>query len=380
MPDGQLQTTLRVPIDDGRLGQLYAVAITPDGSTVAVGGWTGRLSAHNIYLFDRVSGALKQRLSRLPNVINHLAYSKDGRYLAATLGMKNGIRVFDVSSGYTELPNDHDYGGGSYWADFDATNRLITTSYDGFVRLYAAGRYDTPMVQVQPRKGEHPLSVAFSPDGERVAIGFRETINVVVLSAGDLQQLYAPDVRGLSEDFSRVGWSTVAWSRDGGQLYAGGQSGDPRVARRWENAGRGRYTDIKASNNTIVQLLPLNDGGTLFGAADPLFGIIESQGHVKPLQGGGKLDFRAGVLRLSRDGKTVEVSAINPSGRFRFNLSKRTVELDPPWDTALAEPVTNTPGLSVLNWKNEYKPTSKYQPDHPEGLRTLAKHRDRAWW
>ena len=44
LPDGQLQTILRVPIADGLIrDQLYAVAITPDGSTVAVGGWTGRL-------------------------------------------------------------------------------------------------------------------------------------------------------------------------------------------------------------------------------------------------------------------------------------------------------------------------------------------------
>ena len=100
LPDGQLQTILRVPIADPDTGSLYAVAITPDGSTVALGGWTGALSAHNIYLFDR-SGALKQRLSGLPDVILHLAYSKDGRHLAATLGGKNGIRVFDVASGAT---------------------------------------------------------------------------------------------------------------------------------------------------------------------------------------------------------------------------------------------------------------------------------------
>ena len=140
-------------------------------------------------------------------------------------------------------------------------------------------------------------------------------------------------------------------------MYAGGQYGYSRVVRRWEDGGRGRYTDIKVSNNTITQLLPLNDGSILFGTAEPAFGIIDAQGRVKTLQGPGELDFRAQVLRLSRDGKTAEVSAINPSRRLRFNLSKRTVDLDPSSDTALAEPVTNTSELSVLNWKNEYKPT-----------------------
>jgi len=58
-------------------------------------------------------------------VVLHLAYSKDGHYLVATLGNKKGIRVFDVASGYTALTSDHAYGAESYWADFDAMNRLV---------------------------------------------------------------------------------------------------------------------------------------------------------------------------------------------------------------------------------------------------------------
>jgi WD40 repeat protein len=75
LPDGRPLRILRLPIDYGDIGKAYAVAISPDGSTVAVGGWTGPDDHNNIYLFDRASGALKQRLSDLPGVINHLAYS-----------------------------------------------------------------------------------------------------------------------------------------------------------------------------------------------------------------------------------------------------------------------------------------------------------------
>jgi WD40 repeat protein len=350
LPDGKLQTILRVPIEDGNFGKLYAVALTPDGGTIAVAGWTGLDLARgaNIYLFDRVSGALRQRLSGLPNVTRHLAYSKNGRYLAATLGEK-GIQVFDVARGYRALPSDGDYGDESYWAEFDATDRLVTASFDGFVRLYAAGRYDSPVAKKKPREVGRPFSVAFSPDRQRVAVGFYLKTTVVVLSAIDLRELHAPDVSGIDEDLS-----SVAWSRDGRQLYAGGLS---KVVRRWDAGGLGRYADIGVSKNTIEQLLPLNDGGMLFGTSDPSFGIIDSQGRVRTLQGPGQLDFRAqGALRLSRDGKTVEMSAIFPSRTFRFNLSKRTVDVDPAADPSLAEPVTSTPGLSVSDWKHEYKP------------------------
>ena len=91
-------------------------------------------------------GALVRRLPGLSDVVLHLAFSPDGRRLAAALGGAKGIRVFDVADGYRPLPSDGDYGGASYWVDFDRTGRLVSASLDGFVRLYAADRYDRPAV------------------------------------------------------------------------------------------------------------------------------------------------------------------------------------------------------------------------------------------
>ncbi len=112
LPDGRLLRVLRLPIDQGNIGKAYAVAVTPDGSTVAVAGRSTAGAHQDIFLFDlvgqgadgrqnrsapvRLSGELKQRLSDLPNVVNHLAYSPDGRRLVASMGGANGIRVFDV--------------------------------------------------------------------------------------------------------------------------------------------------------------------------------------------------------------------------------------------------------------------------------------------
>ena len=58
LASGRLLRTLRVPLGEGNLGKVYAVAISPDGSTVAVGGYTGKASGdHLIYIFDRATGS-----------------------------------------------------------------------------------------------------------------------------------------------------------------------------------------------------------------------------------------------------------------------------------------------------------------------------------
>src|SRR5437667_10875994 len=85
--NGKLLKILRPPIGDGKEGMLYAVAVSPDGRTVAVGGFTGPADSGNypIYIFDRESEAIRRTIAGLPGITNHLAYSKDGRYLAAAL-------------------------------------------------------------------------------------------------------------------------------------------------------------------------------------------------------------------------------------------------------------------------------------------------------
>jgi WD40 repeat protein len=360
LPDGRLQRILRLPIDQGNIGRAYAVAISPDGSTVAVGGWTGPPGHDNIFLFDRVSGELKQRLGNLPNVTKHLAYSPDGRRLTAVIG-SNGIRVFDAGNGYEPLPSDTRYGDEGSEAAFDRSGRLVTTSDDGFVRLYAANHYDEAIATFQT-PGYQPYSAAFSPDGTRVAVGYYDTNDVVVLSGTDLKELFKPKTAGAPNG----GFYAVGWSENGRFLFAGGYWKIHNVwqVRRWSDGGRGAYTDIPTAPNTIVQILGLKDGRMLFASTDN-FGLIQADAKPIELQCLGILDLVGGgakQFRISHSGDTAEVDSWLPLHTYRFALGRRQVDVDPTVDGSLLAPVTEAPGLSIKDWNISTAPTVNGTP------------------
>jgi WD40 repeat protein len=138
--DGKLLRTIWIPVGPEKVGDVYAVAISPDGSTIAAGGWTERSRSGPIpiYIFDRDSGSLVRRIADdLPDVTISLTFSPDGRYLAATLHGGDGLRVFDRNKDWREVFRDDQYGDSSYGAAFAPPDgRLATTSDDGLIRSY----------------------------------------------------------------------------------------------------------------------------------------------------------------------------------------------------------------------------------------------------
>ena len=367
LPDGRQLRILRLPLDFGDIGKAYGVAISPDGSTVAVGGWTGSPGHDNIYLFDRASGKLTQRIADLPNVINHLAYSRDGQRLAASLSGSNGIRVFDAGRGYRLLPSDTQYNDSSNSAMFDRTGQLVTTSNDGFVRLYAANRYADPIARFE-MEGHDPQSAAFSPDGKRVAVGFEDIPKVVVLSGADLTRLFEANTATVGKN----GISSVGWSQDGRFLFAGGEWYVNRVnqVRRWSRSGRGAFVDIPAAPEPIVEILGLKSDSMLFAHLHG-FGLIRPDSGVTPLHGLGGLDVGSddGPL-ISRDGGTVQIGGLDVQAdelrptrhTYRFTLRDRRVNIDPPADAKLLAPITQAPDLTVTNWEDLIAPAVNGTP------------------
>jgi WD40 repeat protein len=99
LPTGELIRVLRPQIGAGAEGELKAVALSPDAQYVVTGGWTGFAweNANSLYVFETATGRLVRRVGGLPQVINRLAWSPDGRYVAAGLAGVNGVRLFATS-------------------------------------------------------------------------------------------------------------------------------------------------------------------------------------------------------------------------------------------------------------------------------------------
>lgn len=364
---GEPLGVLRVPLEAGDEGALYAVALSADGATAVAAGNTGTSwgDGGTLYLFDVKAQRLKAKLANQPQVLNDLVYSPDGRFVAGAFGGTAGIRVWD-SATFRLVAEDTSYGGRVTALAFDRAGRLAAASFDGTVRLYGADF--KPLATRKAAGGGQPCSVAFSPDGAALAVGYADKPRVDVLAGTDLKPLFTPK----ADDVRAGNFNAVAWmAGPGGKpvLAAAGSVGPDSthtILRRWPDGGKGKPADTTIAGDTVNHLRALPDGGLLFAASDPAWGVVGSDGGVRFSRRGEIGDFRdihQGRFALSPDGMTVDYG-LEQGGRrpFRFDALARTLTSDPPPQPGYARPVTETAGVKVTGWRNERTPKVNGRP------------------
>jgi WD40 repeat protein len=405
---GKLIRVLRPPIEDGDEGRLYAVAISPDGQTIACGGTTGRswqagsryffdtfvntsvltLSNSCIYLFDTQTGRLKKRIIIPPGTISHLTYSNDNRYLFAeirnasiTLDKKErGIVTDTMEITLLNVYRTSDYShilmsgkGKGYCSDIFTQNNkkgtiidIVTTSEDasiGLGEINPDSFFATSMVRKAMIKspGEtRPHSARFSPDGSMIAVSYRDSHKVDVYSAKDLSYLYSPDTTGIGEGSLMA----LSWSPDGRFLYAGGtcQINGTYIIRKWHDAGKGKNEDLPVSTTPITQFLSLKDGRIVFASAEPSMSIIDQDGNRIVHQRSAIANYRVknGELLVSKDGTTIQFD-YDDGGKTtsRFSINKRShfqTDASEKSTAALQKPIQSTAGIVIKDWRNSKEP------------------------
>jgi len=356
---GTLLKILRPPIGDGEEGMLYAIASSPDGATLAVGGFTGVAGSgsYPVYIFDRESGAIRKTIPGLPGRTRHLAYSKDGRYLAAGLG-SNGIRIFEAA-GYSEVARDAEYGDNCYGLEFDASGRLVTASLDGFVRLYSRDFHR--LHKESPPDGKQPLSVRFSPDGKLIAVGLLDSTAVDVLSAEDLSFQYK-----LQPPLSGVDLSTALWSADGTTLCAAGRYRTADAVYPvlcWSNRGKGKLSTFSVVGEAIMDMRALHDGAIAFCSAAGTVGVLGASAARQWRAAPDLLGYHGApsFLGLSSDGDSVQVASSYFTGatstRDNISLSVSELRFQIDTDSKPPLPAPATTGLAIDRWEDDEHPT-----------------------
>jgi hypothetical protein len=338
-------------------------------------------------LFEVKAGKMAHVISGLPSGTESLAFSSDGRYLAAGLG--TGLRVFGRGEQWAEIFRDEDYG---YVickdVAFAADGRLATTSSDGMIRLYDC-RFKLVAPPKKGSSGNKPFGIAFNPDGAKLAVGYADVNAVDLFDGQSLAPLPGPNLDGLAPG-GILWWvwfplppgdlPMVAWSADGAVLFAGGQyqDGQGRFVLAWAAAGQGEQRALQAGNgNRIMGLAALPGGALLVAAADPFLAVLEAGGGVRWMRSSPKADFRDQdeTLAISAEGAMVDFG-FEKSGRspLRFDLRARKLSHDPPADDQTIRPMQDR--LSIERRKCD-RPALGGQPialPWCETTRSLAVH------
>jgi hypothetical protein len=374
--DGKLLRTIWIPVGPEQLGDVYALAISPDGSTIAAGGWTENRSPpgpYPIYLFDRESGDLIRRIDGdLPNIALSLTFSPDGHYLAAMLGDRDGLRVFDQDKNWSQTFRDNQYGDEGWGAVFARDGRLATTSYDGLIRSYQYDpNSDSPNFRrvgdpLRAPSGKRPMGVAYSPDGKLLAVGYHDVVAVDVLDGTTLERVGGH--KPADVEARPIGAARVAWSRDGQTLFAAGGVADVQGRRflfAWDRGGLGdekRMTYCAADTAAGVDTLP--DGRILVASTLPCLSLMNANGHEVWTVGSRVFDFRGQVdtLKTSDDGSLIDFVYKDPTSAYstatdpklRFDLHSLTLASPAPNDGSTFTP--RREGLTIEGWRNGISP------------------------
>ena len=368
---GHVLRVIRVPTGPGFTGRIYAVALSPDGARIAAGGFTdAQSSASHIYLFDRATGQQTGVIDGLPGVVNQLAFSPDGRKLAAALSGTNGVRLFSMPD-LRQIGADTDYSDDSHGIAFDRDGKIAATAFDGKIRLYSAGLRLLRFVTMSP--GAMPLSIAFQPQGNLLAIGYFGTPRVELLDARNLGVVRAANIAGVDNgDMPRV-----AWSLDGKTLFAGGswQRQGRTLVRAWSATSDQILGNYPVGENTVTGLSARADGTLAVASGEPRIGLLPRGGAASWSVEPQIADYRGqhGTFAVSADGSRVQFDfGMTQSTPARLDLHLRQLDLGTAADPTLTPP--KTAGLR-RNWLNTTTPELNGTPlrlDPHEVSRSLA--------
>ncbi len=249
---GQLIRTFENP------GEVSSVALSPDGTRALAAIWKSSPTAANapvtssatLKLGDTASGRLIRNLDGHSETVLAVAFSPDGTRMLSGSGDKT-VKLWDAATGRL-IRTFVGHSSEVTAVAFSPNGATILSGDETALNLWdvASGRLirsfegKSGYAMVALGEGATALSgksVAFSPDGARVAANGQGQDNSVKIWDAATGRL----VRSFPGDEAEI--FTIAFSRDGAQLVAGGQRG---ILKLWNPA-----------NGSLIRLYETRPGG-----------------------------------------------------------------------------------------------------------------------
>lgn len=317
LPSLRLIRVFRLPQEGAIEGLPLGLAVSPDGRTIAVAGWTGITweKKASIYIFDSATGRMLRRVGAFADVISALDWSPDGRYLAVGIGGTAGLKVLSTAD-WEVAAEDTAYNGPVSFVHFSSSGWLAAAAGDGSVRLYDAQHklMARQSVGISRALG----GVRFSPDGKLLALGIVDKPMAVLLKVPTLE---LASVRK-APDPQQKGMCCIAWARDGSALYLNGEheGTGPTPLYRFDDAGQGAPRRLPVGNQRFANMLPLPGGGMLFATTTPSLTLLSPGGEVLRTVSSVIGDFRDGQrhLLLSAKADAISLPMARSGGRPRL--------------------------------------------------------------
>lgn len=357
---GELLRVYRPPIGAGWEGRLYGAAFSPQSDRVAVAGDTGAGFGlrNRIYLMDRHNGRMSQVLEATAGAVKRLVWSRDGRHLAACSAQPAELVVYDMAGQAPRRVGQEALAGDCYGLAFGPAGELAATQFGARLSVFTLEAGGLRLLAQHTLAGERPLSVAYSPDLTRLAVGHagsRLPVTAEVFQVGPggaLAKLQSLAGRGLSEG----SLYNLAWSQSGRWLYGAGngyRGNNEFVLRRWSTQDW-QHTDFPVASNSLGDVAAADDDGAVFGGADGNWGVINGAGELYRRESA-LADLRgAQALKVSADGMVVQWNTRYGGEPSHVDLRQRVIRSGPAPAVRAAD--TWAFGVNVTQWENFLDP------------------------
>jgi len=270
-----------------------ALAFSPDGSEIAASGY------HEITFWKVSGGDLVRRLQGLGERVYDVAYSPDGKWLAAASGdpgQFGSAKLWKVEAGGKFTPSRDLYESQDvvYSVAFSPDGKKIAAAgADRTVRVFEV-ETGKQLVLIEDH-ADWIFEVAFSPDGKRLASAARDKTSKV-FDVEKKESLVTFPTHALPV-------YTVSFSPDGKTIATGGE--DNRI-RIWDPEKEAKQIrEIGGFGGTVYRLQYSPDGKFLVACgADKTVRIFKAADGAKVRDLAGQGDWIYS-LAISKDGKTI---------------------------------------------------------------------------